>query len=442
MLNGNQIESQTDIGFPTPFSKKLVFKRFYNSQSDINTPMGYGWNHSFSAVLDPNYLPAENAIKITDENGKGWYFHEFGTGHYIPRYMEESTVEVENGNFAWHREDRTKYVFDSAGKLIWIEDEHGNKQTLTYNGSGQLETVMDDASGRVLTFHYNGSGKIDHITGPVTTAVPGGTWVTYGYANDNLTSVTYADGSGFDFEYTDPNDPHNMTAKKDKAGHVLSSWTYDTQDRAVTNQTTDDKGGSIEYVSNTQVRFTDAYGVVRTYTIDKISGRKRLTEATGSPGCATCGEDVIRVEYDNELHVIEKEYVNGRIDRFDNFDDRKNPQTIITAVGTPDERTDYLTYHPDFDLPLTRTTQSLLGSGNKETIFDYDNDGNGTPNENPTALLHAVIQRGYTKDSGVTAYEYITRLTYNTKGRILSIDGPKPGTQDVTKDGLVRSETS
>ena len=134
--------------------------------------------------------------------------------------------------------DGTIYMFDqTSGQLLSITDKSGNVQTLLYNTNNLLETVTDQATSRTLTFHYNTNNKIDHISGPVTTAVSDGVWVTYSYDNNNnLAKVQYADdgngslASGFEYIYADTNDPNNMTSKKDLEGHLLSTWTYNGND--------------------------------------------------------------------------------------------------------------------------------------------------------------------------------------------------------------------
>lgn len=46
IYNGNQYESFTDVALNTPFQGGLVFKRYYNSLSEYEGTMGYGWTHS------------------------------------------------------------------------------------------------------------------------------------------------------------------------------------------------------------------------------------------------------------------------------------------------------------------------------------------------------------------------------------------------------------
>ena len=187
---------------------------------------------------------------------------------------------------------------------------------LTYLND-QLHTVTDNATGRIITFIYDNDGRIDKITGPVTVAVPDGVWVDYDYVNGNLTEVTYPDGSGFIYEYDDPADEHNLTAKKDKTGRLLSSWTYDTHDRAYINTSYDGRGGMIEYLGGGKVKITDAYGIERTYTYKIINGQIMVASVEGAPDCTDCVNSApIRYEHDPDMNVTEKEYANGRIDKF------------------------------------------------------------------------------------------------------------------------------
>jgi RHS repeat-associated protein len=437
IYDGNATESEEDFRFASPNRRGFFIKRLYNSEPNWNRRLGYGWSHTYTVGLNPSYeFEGTVYLRIVDETGRGVYFEETASGHYTGAFKERTTVEVEEGNYVWYRLDGSRFAFnDPQGRLIWIEDELGNRQNLTYYDGYRLETVTDEASGRVLSFHYNADNLLDYISGPVTAAVPDGIWVSFGYdANQNLVSVTYADGSGFDYIYGDPNDVHNLTEKHDKMGHLLSTWTYDAQDRAFESFTRDGQGVTINYVDENKVLVTDAYGVTRTYTIWKVDGHWRVTDTEGPPDCPGCGQDMVRLEYNSAMRIIEVEYADGSIKQYDDFDSQGNAQTVRLAVGTPDERTITYTFHPDTGAKLSETEPSVLGGGNKVTIWDYDDDGNTTPNENPTRLLHRKIEQGFTKEisGSVTSYEHITTYTYNSKGQVLTIDGPEPGTQDTT----------
>jgi RHS repeat-associated protein len=311
---------------------------------------------------------------------------------------------------------------------------------LTYQND-LLHTVTDNATGRIITFIYD-NGRIDKIAGPVTVAVPDGIWVDYDYVNGNLTEVTYPDGSGFIYEYDDPADEHNLTAKKDKTGRQLSSWTYDAHDRAYINTSYDGRGGTIEYMNGSKVKVTDAYGVERTYTYKILNGQVMVTGVEGEPDCNGCVNGCvngapIRYEHDLDMNVTEKEYANGRIDKFEDFDERGNARIVKYAAGTPDERVVYKTYHPSLNTVLIRRVAGVL-QDDKVTIHDYDDpnaDGDtDTPNENPGLRIYRRIERGFTQNANgdTIPYEYVTTYGYFDDGQLKSVDGPNPGVQDKT----------
>lgn len=434
ILNGNSVEVRSDLQFPSANSLGLSFQAFYNSGSDILGSLGYGWTHTYEASLDPSFeIDGNNFIKIIDTTGRVSYFLEEETGVYKGVFKELSYIKAEDGVYIWYRLDGTRYAFSASGRLTWIEDEKENRLELTHNSQGHLETVTDTASGRMLTFSYNADARLENISGPITEAVPSGIWVNYSYdTNQNLTSITYADGSGFNYTYSDPNDVHNLTEKRNKLGHLLNTWTYNEHDQAIGNFSVQGKGVSISYVSETQVDVTDAYGTFRTYTLSNIDGRKRviaMQEAACTPYSNT---SAIRWVYDKGMNLIEVEYAGGTINQYQDYDDRGNPGTVKIAVGTPEEKVITYTYHPDMNGILTRTEASVMGSGNKETILDYDSEYNYTPNEDPTRLISRIIERGYTKDTSgdIIPYDYITMFTYNSKGQVLTIDGPLPGSGD------------
>ncbi|RJP75074.1 MAG: RHS repeat protein, partial [Desulfobacteraceae bacterium] len=443
VYNGNKYESVSDIAINSAQQRNFVFNRYYNSLSDFNGTLGYGWTHTYNANLDPNFNTTENKIRIIDETGRGLYFQDQSDGHYIGLFNEKTFVEAENGNFVWYRQDGRKYIFNSSGLLIQIEDKIGNDFTLTYSG-GLLQTVTDESTGRTLAFYYNANQKIEYIEGPVTSAISDEIWVEYAYdTNQNLTSVTYADGSGYTYQY---NGSHHLTQKEDKSGNILSTWAYDSLGRA--NSNVNNKGKSVtinydNYADQDTIVVTDGYGVARTYSIEHPSdGKSRIVGAANGSGCSSCGEGIVRVEYDDNGEVSELEYANGRIDKFQSFDTKGNAQTVITAFGTGSERTIYYTYdttnHPELKLKLTQREISVLDSGSgtifKETIWDYDDDYDGTPNEDPTPLLRKIIEKGFTLDSSgsVVPYEYVTTFTYYSNGQVQSIDGPIAGSYDTT----------
>ncbi len=437
ILNGSSFEFRSDLTFPSPHRLGLSFEAFYNSRSQTSGSLGYGWTHTYDVSLDLAFqIEGNDFVKIVDQTGRAHYFAEENPGSYRGVFKECTRVKLEAGESVWHRLDGTRYGFSTIGQLVWIEDEKGNRLELIYDAQGRLDTVTDIAGIRALTFYYSGDGLLQRIEGAITAAVPDGIWVTYDYDDhQNLTSVTYADGSGFKYSYTDPNDIHNMTEKRNNSNHILNTWSYNEQDRAVSKFSVDGKGvNNISYVSDTQVDVTDAYGTERTYKLEEINGSKRVSAVQGTGSAPYSSGNVARWSYDDNKRVIETESAGGTIHQYQDYDKRGNPGTVKLAVGTPEERVITYTYHPDMNVPLSRSEASVLGSENKISIWDYDDDYNSSPNEDPTRHLSRIIEKGFTKDSsGVEAhYEYVTTFTYNSKGQVHSIDGPVPGMDDTT----------
>jgi len=275
VINGNSYQTQEDILFPSAGRISFGLQRYYNSQSPYSGPFGAGWTHSYQVFLR-SYLEINQTVfmKITDETGHGRYFRPIGNNVYKGTLSESTTVEWTGNGFIWHREDGREYTFDENGRLQQITDPIGNTIDLAYDPNGHLDTVTDTTTGRILSFNYNTDGPISNITGPVTAAVSEGIWVSYEYDTaGNLKTVTYADGSGFDYRYEDPNDLHNLTEKRNLAGHTLANWTYDAADRVIGSFTPDGQGVTIDYRAPGEVAVTDAYGVTKTYTIGKPGGR-------------------------------------------------------------------------------------------------------------------------------------------------------------------------
>jgi len=433
LSNGNKFEREVDLRLPSPSGKGLVMGRYYNSLSPRPGPLGYGWSHTYSAVLQRLPLFGADHLRILDESGRGIYFTRGEGGGWEGAFKEPTRVTEEGESFVWHRLDGSRYGFSGAGRLEWMDDSLGNRQGLFYDSGGRLASVTDEASGRVLFFHYGEGGLLSAVSGPPTEAVPDGVWARYSFDGaGNLIAVTYPGGSGFSYAYSDPVRSHGLTEKRDGAGHLLSSWRYDGLGRAAESCTRDGRGVRIEYLSDAAVETTDAYGRVRTYRIGTFEGLWRVTEITGPGGCTSCVGGPVRFRYDEDLHVVEKEYADGSVRRYGDHDLRGNPGRVVFAAGTPEEQTIFFTYHPETDRPLTRTEASVLGPGNKETVWDYDAGGDAVPNEEPTRLVHRLIERGFTLEASGAAvpYEYVTLFEYDARGLVTGMDGPLPGPQD------------
>ena len=438
--NGNMAQTIKVVDFPTPNQLGFGFSVFYNSRSMLPGDLGHGWTHSYSHSLIRSLQPDGQAIiRVQDADGRAVYFS--GDNPYIPLYHEKSSLVYVGGYYVWQRLDGSRCGFDDSGKLAWMTDSVGNRLELTYT-AGLLATATDIATGRTLAFSYGG-GLLESISGPATAAVPDGQWAAFTHNSYlNLITITYADNSRRKCFYTDPYDPNNLTRLENGEGRLLSQWDYDVEDRAIGSQLIDDTGAIVEYLDDNRVSVTDPYGMARSYRLARIGGRSRVAALEQGPAVAPYNpESAVRWTYDDQLNLVEIEYAGGTpdhpansIQRFEDHDARGNPQTIRYASGTVDERTIQMTYHPTLNRVLYRTEASALDPQQfKETIFDYDAEDNGIPNENPGTLLYRIIHKGLTRQNDTLVnYTHATAMTYNSKGQITRIDGPMEGTGDVT----------
>ncbi|PKN64251.1 MAG: hypothetical protein CVU57_15220, partial [Deltaproteobacteria bacterium HGW-Deltaproteobacteria-15] len=426
---GNKVEQERDLTFYSA-GNPLEFTRTYNSRSNYDGPMGYGWTHNYNIKLTP--VDAMH-VEIMTSEGNSRTFFKNPENNYQELSSQVSLVkEIKSGEttigWLWEQHDGRTCEFDASGKLQ--KTTHNDREMeFSYNMDGFLAHITDLTSSRGFNVFYNSDGLISEIRN-LSDDPP---LVSYQYdSNRNLTIVNYSDGAGLEYTYNDPHDPHNMTEKRNKMGHFIANWTYDDKDRAVVNESRDGKGVSIEYTGYNKAQVTDDYGKTRIIRFVTLNDEQLFNDVEGSGSCANCAGDIILKKYNYDSGVSEVQYANGRIDQYSDFDSKGNPRTQIRALGTAEEKILQRTYHPDTGESLTQTELSVLGDGNRITIFDYDSDGNDIANENPTKLVHRRIEKGYTKDEEgiIVPYQYITTYTYNERGQLLSMDGPLSGIGD------------
>jgi RHS repeat-associated protein len=205
------------------------FQLIHRSQGSYSGPLGPNWRHSFEAELDIT----GSLVTFTNGSGQTTEFIPDGSGGWeiddTTSFFQSFTLTNPSGTvweittrpdgFIWRFEETaiTSYP-DTAGRLVEIEDQHGNKTTMTYT-SGVLSSIDDPQSRQILltytsgvitgvedprgqthTLSYDSEDNITSVSGP------GGCTVSFGYrdpTNHLITSVSDALGSTTFYEYTD-----------------------------------------------------------------------------------------------------------------------------------------------------------------------------------------------------------------------------------------------
>lgn len=241
------------------------------------------------------------------------------------------------------------------------KDRNGNQTSLTYDGSGFL-TGVTDPSGRTLTLT---------VTNGYVTAISDafGSVASYSYvpSTNRLETVTYPDGSKYQFEYdtTAVSGKVFLKTVKDALGYVLETHLYDSQGRATTSEL---DGGvekyTLDYSNSAYTTVTDALSRVTKYYFDRSSVRTVIKKIDGVCACGGSGTETTQFQYDFDLRLTKKTDALGRETSY-TYDNNHNITSIADVFGTQ-----YFTYN-SFGQVLTATDR--MGGMTTNT---YDPSGN------------------------------------------------------------------
>jgi RHS repeat-associated protein len=439
VTTGNKYEEVVDLKVKTP-GIPLEFQRAYNSQSDYQGPLGYGWTHNYNLRLEVMEMEPQKRVRIWDGDGQALYFTKLGkkNGSGMITFAGESGVKdrlkqnSNTGQYILRRKgtDLT-YRLNSKGRLLEISNPYDNKLTLTYENE-QLIQVSNNY-GKALSFEYE-DGLLKCIRDPK------GQPIYYKYKNGDLHKVTYLGEHFLRYEY-DQN--HNLTDKFDTQDNLIGHWEYDELKDQVRAYYSYIKDGVHQDRLDLMYLFQETQ-VIRpsgttTYRTDTINGKRVIKEVLG---CGVCGGINKRYDYNERVDLISVTTIrNGReITTRYVYDDPVIPWEqvgILTekteALGLAEERTTYYTYKLllEDDLLVTEVKEKkpsvLFPDGkdkNKVTIWDYAKKGN----------LLSFGETGYTIINGTkTLQTHTTTFEYNDRGQLIKINGPRTTVADATK---------
>ncbi len=407
---GNKHVSQTDISLAGSVSN-LSFTRHYNSQSKENFSLGYGW--SFSENEHLKIIEGHHLIILTRSDGHMIHFaYNDATDAWINRTDQTSRIVAVADGYKLKFPDSDVTFFDSDGRLLVKRDPNGNTLTCTY--SEDTLVSLTDTFGRSLRFLYSPDGKLQ------TMVTPAGDFI-YSYDdNDNLLSVQRPDNTILHYLYEDPNDIHNLTGIVNENNIQTLTVGYNKQDRVVSSAFADGaEQVTIKYLPGYKRIVTNSLGVATTYQLEARHGIALVRSMTG-PGCSSCDSDNnTEYVYNSRFQEVQVRDGNGHATLYE-YDEHGNRTRMTEAAGSSLARTTSWEYAPGTNRVTTITRPSVSAPGKNTVIaITYDMAGN----------LLTRTETGFSKSASISR---TTTYTYDTHGRVITIDGPRTDTEDIT----------
>jgi len=430
--NGNVYEREVDYVGTGPLP--LRFERYYNSTALTPSALGGIWRHNYERSVS---LTQQNTIALVT-NGRGTdVTFRLEAGAWVPAVATGARLSQTAGGWVYTRADNLVEQFNSAGKLASITNLAGHSIQLTYNTTGQLDTITDNFK-RTLTLAYNAtSGFLETVTDPAADVI------TFAYLAGKLSSVTFADSSKRGYHYDDANVPNGLTRIVDENNQLYVKFVYDGFGRGLSSSL----GGDIlnknltrfQYIDSGTTIVTDGLGQSRTFKHEVVNGIYRtLQHDPMDPECTTCGVSQRSTTYDTAGSPDLVEDFNGTITDYDYDPMRGLEIQRIEAKGTLDQRTVITQWHPSLRVKtciveeqrtsvLTYTTQGQLEI--RKIIDTTDPVLFATP---ASKLCDAIMARPDFTSLNSRAWKYTYVVSGMAAGLIETIDGPRTDVTDVT----------
>jgi RHS repeat-associated protein len=431
VTTGNMYLAETDYRLPGK-GVPIDLTRSYNSLNPASGLFGVGWTTQYDEVLTTT---STHTVRIGAPDGRGMYFGRTNTSDpYVsasPKLKAQVVANVDGTYTLTYRDGRIHH-FNSSGKLAWLKDRNGNQTTVNYDGYGAI-TGVTDAASRTMSFTLNAYGRVTSVSDST------GTIADYEYTSSSspyLKTVTYPDGSEYNFAYTYNSalERYVISSVKDALDNILESHSYDGSGRATTSIV---QGGVEEYTLNytedgyTEV--TDALDRVTKYWYSPTTGYSVVTKVEGLCGCGGGGTEATQYFYDHNLNVTKKTDALSN-DTTYTYNSDGDLTSITDTLGTQS-----FTYNA-FGEVLTHTDRM---SG--VTTNTYDTDGNLLTTTDPLSKTTTLTYTGDGQIESVTdARSKTTDFTYDSNGLLTQVTDANSNDTDIAYNarGLVTSVTN
>lgn len=403
------------------------FGRAYNSlgQVEQRSTLAPNWVHSYSDRIFGNPGYANSVLHHFNDRGEiDLFVRQGSTNRFLSESSARTVLDVEAGNtYKLTSHDGMVRRFNAQGRLSSIERiDAGSRIDFGY-ADGLLMTATDTL-GRRLRFEYL-NGRLSMLR------LPDERTVVYDYdLTGNLKSVLYPDGRIRSYHYdeaglSDAGDPHALTGISDN-GVRYATYGYDAKNRArltqhhANGQVVDKV--ALVYGVNGVVNVTGMRGEARAYSIVNAGGYRRASAIANSEG-------LILNTYQGALPLQRTDRL-GNVTRYEYNNGYESAR--YEAVGTPDERKITTERNAAYRV-ISQTVSAKVGAfyvPKQQTSFSYNSRGQLTSTTVTDPAATSVLSR-------TTTMSYCEQANIDSGacprlGLLISIDGPLPGTVDLT----------
>ncbi|WP_349656295.1 RHS repeat-associated core domain-containing protein [Xanthomonas sp. 10-10] len=407
-----QAERDFDLGW-------LALTRYYHSGIALNAGgFGPGWTFSHSLHLTVQ----GDALGLVEGSGYAVPFRKVGSDYRAANGSGERII-VNGNQWVLYRQNAI-YTFDAQGKLISRIAEDGNGLVYAYNARGRLQSIAS-LQGRSIELVYADDSDAALITGVMAAGVQ---LASYGYDQQRLVTVTYADGKGRTYHYEDTRFPRHLTGVTTEDGQRFSTFAYDDAGRAISSQHAGGVDGVTLAYSSTGTAVTDALGSRVDYTMTPAGGESpKIASMAESDGTMSYAYYDQATDYRRRLSAstdkLGVQTKHGYSELTENGVDI-NVHTVQEASALPQER--------------TTTTRTTAGSNRVLSIQSAGRTISYTRNDR-LQPIQVSITGATSSERRDVAYIYCEASdvaavgsTCPVVGYLKSIDGPRTDIDDRT----------
>ncbi|WP_437884399.1 DUF6531 domain-containing protein [Pseudomonas sp. LRF_L74] len=328
----------------------IDFYRSYNSIDGL-------WRHSFSDHLVLN----GNDITLILNDGREIKFKRSDSNDKVYRSISEiGTIENHLDGWTYRKDHGETLTFTQDGLLSAISKNYITHQINRENSENIISSdIYPDA---YFTEDYFGQPKSFRFEG---------NQVYYSYSANKLVGVTITqDGESKSkiYHYENSKNPKILTGITDERGVRYATWSYDSQDRAISSE---HAGGAdkvtLVYNADGSTTVTNELGKKATYHFQVIQGVKRIVAIEGEPS-PNCPSNNSTFTYDDRGLLKTKTDNKGYVTTY-SYNDRGLEISRTEASGTAQARTTTTDWHPTLFLPETVTEPGRI------THYQYDDQG-------------------------------------------------------------------